>query len=74
MALVNIPYILVGMEISRCTWANIKNSEYVKYHDNEWGETVWETVARPFVIDLISISNLSKRYTACVRRTSQLVH
>ena len=25
------------MEKQRCSWCNLKNKKYVKYHDNEWG-------------------------------------
>ena len=27
-------------EKQRCPWLNLNNSEYVKYHDNEWGVPV----------------------------------
>ncbi len=30
------------MEIKRCNWSNIKNSTYVKYHDEEWGVPVFD--------------------------------
>ena len=22
----------------RCKWCNLKNSQYIKYHDEEWGK------------------------------------
>lgn len=25
-------------EITRCFWVNLKNAEYVRYHDEEWGK------------------------------------
>lgn len=25
------------MEIKRCNWCNLKNPNYIKYHDEEWG-------------------------------------
>lgn len=25
------------MEIKRCIWCNLKNPDYIKYHDEEWG-------------------------------------
>ena len=30
------------MEIKRCTWVKLNNSEYVKYHDTEWGTPVFD--------------------------------
>ena len=30
------------MEIKRCHWLNVKNSKYVDYHDNEWGEPIYD--------------------------------
>ena len=26
----------------RCSWCNLKNEKYVKYHDNEWGRPVYD--------------------------------
>ena len=28
--------------MNRCTWVNNKNSNYIKYHDEEWGVPVHE--------------------------------
>lgn len=30
------------MAIDRCHWVNIKNKNYVKYHDEEWGVPVYD--------------------------------
>ena len=24
-------------ELKRCSWVNLKNDKYIKYHDEEWG-------------------------------------
>ena len=26
----------------RCKWCNLKNPQYIEYHDNEWGKTNFE--------------------------------
>lgn len=28
--------------MKRCKWVNLNNSKYVDYHDNEWGEVVYD--------------------------------
>lgn len=30
------------MEIKRCSWLNLNNVKYVKYHDNEWGRPIYD--------------------------------
>ncbi len=30
------------MSINRCHWVNIKNINYVKYHDEEWGVPIYD--------------------------------
>ena len=32
--------------MKRCAWVPLDDPEYVQYHDEEWGEVVWETAAR----------------------------
>ena len=27
---------------NRCTWVNLDNKKYIKYHDNEWGKPVYD--------------------------------
>lgn len=29
-------------KIQRCSWVNLKNDKYIKYHDEEWGVPVYE--------------------------------
>ena len=28
--------------IKRCKWCNLKNPQYIDYHDNEWGKQNWD--------------------------------
>ena len=28
--------------MNRCSWVNLNNPLYIKYHDNEWGQPVYE--------------------------------
>lgn len=30
------------MNITRCKWVNLKNENYVKYHDEEWGRPLYD--------------------------------
>ena len=30
------------MELCRCKWCNLKNPNYIAYHDNEWGVPVYD--------------------------------
>lgn len=28
--------------MKRCSWLNLKNNKYIKYHDEEWGQAVYD--------------------------------
>ena len=32
----------IKKEIKRCFWVNLKNKNYIKYHDEEWGKPVYD--------------------------------
>lgn len=56
------------MERVRCSWCNLKNQLYVKYHDEEWGRPVYDDarlfellVLEPFQAGLSWETILNKR-------------
>jgi len=56
------------MEKMRCKWCNMKNPLYVKYHDEEWGQPVYDDatlfeflVLEPFQAGLSWETILNKR-------------
>ena len=32
----------MAKKIQRCAWADNSSSEYIRYHDEEWGVPVWD--------------------------------
>ncbi len=56
----------------RCDWVKNGDELYIRYHDTEWGEKVWETFARPCQILLEETKrNIDRVYSVC--KTDQLI-
>lgn len=52
-----VPEKVFDKNLPRCKWCNLKNPEYVAYHDNEWGKFSEKSTDDKYLFEMLTLES-----------------